>query len=1217
MNSLKLTRRDSLKPDGLPPRWPYPTDADLEVRPQRIINVGAEQDYHYCDNFVKTSKYEYWNFLPKYLMEEFNPSTKFANVYFLIIACLQCVPAISNTFGYPTVLIPLVCVVFIDGVFQVMEDMARHKADKIANASPTVRYDHATHQFVPVQWFELQVGDFIKVETRNTVPADIVVLGCSEKIEPAQGVCYVETKSLDGETNLKLRNALPNTLGHVRGIDNLTSLKGRVEMEHPNNLIDSFSGIIELGSLGREAIQPSNVLLRGCVLRNTEFVIGMVLNTGHDCKIMMSSTTTKPKTSALETLASTQIKRIIIVLILVCVAGATGQAIWNSVNVVENIPYLSWSPNEGANWFIAFFYFFLLHATFIPVSLYVSMSIARFFQSLFMVWDLEMFYDKSDTPAIVRTMTLNEDLGQLSHIFSDKTGTLTCNVMDFRKMSVAGVSYGLGITEIGKASWVLQGKPIPQDVLDGERMAQEQSVPHVSFYDPKYERDMSMGNPRKSALQRFFHILALCHDVIPERVGNDIKLSASNPDDEALVCAAKYFGYEFLDRREKTAIVMNRETNQREEGLIIETIGFTSKRKRMSVFFRDAKGKIWLYCKGADTMMLPRLRSGQDDEIAKAENHLQEFGGEGLRCLVLGYAEISQDRFSKWHTAYRKAATNLSQIERMKKGEENEIENLQDEIESGMTLAGCSAIEDKLQAGVPECIADLVKAGLNIWLLTGDKETTAINIAVACNLVKPPKYMVQVIVNKKNAPGESDIINVLKEASDDFDRDSSLPRALIIDGPVLITALSSPEIRKLVLDFAMRCKAVVCCRVSPDQKREMVNLVKQNVPGVRTLAIGDGANDVAMIQAAHVGVGIKGEEGVQAVNSSDFAFAQFRFLGPLLLKHGRYNYIRMSNLVIYMFYKNILMSMAQWWFNFFCGFSGQKYYTEGGIQMFNLLFTSVPILLYAVYDMDLVMMRPEHPAIYQEGIKNVFFTSTVFWTWMVHALLESTLMALLPMGLLVHSDPENGMFNTFWEAGAMCLTAVVIVVNLKMFLFQNRWYPWSISWIILSIAFWFGIAFIATSFIGIDYDWYMIWTRLMVNGDFWLGLLLMVTVVMGKDIYLGAIWKNFYPTRLQLLQKRELEYYWNWPDFLNALCSRPMTDLANLTRKQDVIVGDETTSPAKSLLASRTSDPIDSMDRGGEHGVQLTTLTGITREERRAQEGVHGGAGSSERRTFV
>lgn len=187
-------------------------------------------------------------------------------------------------------------------------------------------------------------------------------------------------------------------------------------------------------------------------------------------------------------------------------------------------------------------------------------------------------------------------------------------------------------------------------------------------------------------------------------------------------------------------------------------------------------------------------------------------------------------------------------------------------------------------------------------------------------------------------------------------------------------AMADVDVKALFLELSMRCKAVVGCRVSPGQKKEMVHLVKVGVPDVRSLAVGDGANDIAMIQEAHIGVGIKGEEGVQAVNSADYAIAQFRFLSPLLLKHGRNNYIRMSGLVCYMFYKNILMSIAQFWFNFSCAFSGQKYYTEGAIQMFNLAYTSVPILLMAIYDSDKISETiRKHPQHYQAGVQDEYF----------------------------------------------------------------------------------------------------------------------------------------------------------------------------------------------------------------------------------------------------
>lgn len=377
--------------------------------------------------------------------------------------------------------------------------------------------------------------------------------------------------------------------------------------------------------------------------------------------------------------------------------------------------------------------------------------------------DLEMYNTRLDRSCEVRTMTLNEELGQISHIFSDKTGTLTCNIMDFRKASINGVSYGVGITEIGKAAWKLQGKEIPQEVLEGELKAQANSIPHVSFYCPQHEKDMAKGGAQKTRILDFYHALAICHDVIPEINEGKLKLSASNPDDEALVCAAGYSGFRFFDRKDGKALVES--TNEKgakevKEVEILYIIAFTSKRKRMSVICRE-RGKIILYCKGADTTMLERMSSGQSKILASTERHMRQHATEGLRCLLVGKAEIPSSKFEPWVVDYRKASTDLEQIERRKGGKRNLIDDLEDMIERDLTVMGVTAIEDRLQFGVPDCIAELATAGISMWMLTGDKEETAINIAIACNLVLPSQFMRHVIVNKSTAANHDTLAQLI------------------------------------------------------------------------------------------------------------------------------------------------------------------------------------------------------------------------------------------------------------------------------------------------------------------------------------------------------------------------------------------------------------------------------------------------------------------------
>ena len=188
----------------------------------------------------------------------------------------------------------------------------------------------------------LQVGDYVKVHSREQFPCDLLIIAVAEKEgQPARGQCFVETKQLDGETNLKLRVAMPNTFDKVTDEAKLKAMKGQIKMEHPNNVIDNFEGRIDMGKFGVEVAQPMNVALRGCVLRNTEWIIGIVVNTGHDTKVMMSSRETEPKTSVLDKLVSTQIGRIIMLLMLFCFMGAIGSTAWRTENQAQNIWYLS------------------------------------------------------------------------------------------------------------------------------------------------------------------------------------------------------------------------------------------------------------------------------------------------------------------------------------------------------------------------------------------------------------------------------------------------------------------------------------------------------------------------------------------------------------------------------------------------------------------------------------------------------------------------------------------------------------------------------------------------------------------------------------------------------------------------------------------------------------------------------------------------------------
>jgi len=419
---------------------------------------------------------------------------------------------------------------------------------------------------------------------------------------------------------------------------------------------------------------------------------------------------------------------------------------------------------------------------------------------------------------------------------------------------------------------------------------------------------MELGFTTSSSLEttyEFLSLLSTCHTVIPEQIAEkpgEFKYQAASPDEGALVEGAVMLGYKFVARRPRA--VMIEINGEQVEYELLAVCEFNSTRKRMSTIYRCPDGKIRCYTKGADTVILERL--GKHNTIAEVTlRHLEEYATEGLRTLCLAVREIPDQEFQEWWQVFDKAQTTVSGARA------EELDKAAELIERDFTLLGATAIEDKLQDGVPETIQTLQTAGIKVWVLTGDRQETAINIGMSCRLIS--EDMTLLIVNEENALATRD--NLQKKVSAIKGQRPGAGEldtlALIIDGKSLTFALEK-DMEKLFLDLAVMCKAVICCRVSPLQKALVVKLVKRHLKAL-LLAIGDGANDVSMIQAAHVGVGISGVEGLQAARSADVAIGQFRFLRKLLLVHGSWSYQRLSKIILYFFYKNIALYMTQFW----------------------------------------------------------------------------------------------------------------------------------------------------------------------------------------------------------------------------------------------------------------------------------------------------------------
>jgi phospholipid-translocating ATPase len=861
-------------------------------------------------------------------------------------------------------------------------------------------------------WKNVQVGDFIRIYNNDQIPADVVILSTSDP----DGACYVETKNLDGETNLKVRHALRSgrKIKHARDCEKVEFV---IESEAPRPNLYQYNAVARWtqrnsklsDSEGEQMAEPitiNNLLLRGCNLRNTEWILGVVVFTGFDTKIMINSGITPSKRSRISRELNWNVLDNFIILFIIClVSGIVEGVTWGQGN--NSIAYFEFGSigsDPAVDGFITFFAALILFQNLVPIALYISLEIIKTLQAFFIYSDAEMYYDKLDYPCTPKSWNLSDDLGQIEYIFSDKTGTLTQNVMEFKKATINGIPYGEAYTEAQAGMQKRQGIDVEKEgararqqiaqarekMLADIRKLHENPYLHddeLTFVAPDFITDLAGESTKEQqqACDQFMLALALCHTVIAETTPGDppkIEFKAQSPDEAALVATARDVGYTVLGNS-ADGIRLNVQGEERSYK-VLNTLEFNSTRKRMSAIIRMPDNKIVLFCKGADSVIYSRLKRGEQPELRRTTaEHLEMFAREGLRTLCIAQKVIGEEEYQEWNREHEIAAAAIQD-------REDKLEAVADLIERELTLLGGTAIEDRLQEGVPDTIALLAEAGIKLWVLTGDKVETAINIGFSCNLLNNDMELILFRVEDDQittAEAELDrhlaSFNMtgsdaeLKAARKSHEAPGPT-HAIVIDGDTLKLVLDD-QLRQKFLLLCKQSKSVLCCRVSPAQKAAVVSMVKRGLD-VMTLSVGDGANDVAMIQEADIGVGIAGEEGRQAVMSSDYAIAQFRFLQRLVLVHGRWSYRRLAETIANFFYKNVIWTFTIFWYQIYCNFDMTYLYDYTYILLFSTAFTSVPVVFMGVLDQDVSdKVSLAVPQLYRRGIERKEWTQTKFW----------------------------------------------------------------------------------------------------------------------------------------------------------------------------------------------------------------------------------------------
>jgi len=1339
-------------------------DRRIELGAVAAVNVLTNAAFP--SNYVSTTKYELWNVVPKNLWEQFH---RVANIWFLIVSIFQMLPLeLSPTNKYAT-FFPLCCVLFLTFCKDAYEDYSRRREDRQVNNQMCMVVDTSDREgrVRPEKWKDVAVGSFLRINRDEPVPADMVLLTCSNE----DGVAYVDTVQLDGESSLKPKFALEETM-RITETKELLMLHGHLDTEPPNQLVQSFSGTLYLQGFPRGVpIDAKGFLLRGSTIRNTSWVYGLVVFTGVDTKIVQNWRKTPSKRSRIEVTANTLLLIVFGFLLFAAAVSALARGLF-LVDGSKGAAQILWAWPEPDrlrdNNFLAFITFMIAYNNLIPISLYVTTDLARTFQGLRMEMDSSMYHAETDSFCRCKNSGLNEDLGQIEFVLTDKTGTLTENKMEFKACSIAGKTYGRWDDEEGPVDYVAAVPPEhicrplsarallghkwsdtmlnPQDQLSGGPTASPPApTPKACVYgkwdeeqglakdggDPSEQTEGgsiggssaqaaaiaaaaaagtpgnlansrtpsrkqtsggSSASPRDNSkelmVDQFFMCLATCHTAIveqipctrteakssratstpsvatptsmtasaaavtqagsqtgisseaalaaseaarsantkpsaptpdasssrgskvtfsiggdsvpvPEReitVGNEDKqeveelmqeaarvaFRSSSPDEEALVAAARDYGY-FFRRKVASRLTVNvRGKDQYYQVLIVNE--FSSERKRMSVLvqrveaptafdnkdetprpdprvgmmernetpsatfnpvtcgqlpdmqyssedsddFSKSSYPAVLYAKGADNVMLERL-SPSTVGVKVAKRHMKNFASQGLRTLILAKRELTPNEVDNFVRKMNEAKGAFMNRDLM-------MEAVATEMERDMHLLGVTAVEDRIQEGVPQTVNMLLRAGVKVWMLTGDNMETAINIGLACKLVEPSMRLYKLDASSGDATPEM-ILRLLDEYYTEISQQLSAERkqgdfkyCLVLHGKVLYTIMEEEQARLRQLFLAIACSScsVVACRLAPAQKAALVKLVRSHVVGnPTTLAIGDGGNDASMIQEAHVGVGILGVEGRQAANAADFTIGQFRFLQNLLFVHGRWNLRRVSIIIGYSFYKNFLLVLPLAFYSYFNGFSGTPLYESYLLATFNLAFTSLPILIVGAFDVDVsAKMALLVPSLYQLGISKRYFNSWTLIGWISRGVLHSILL-FLSMYTVTLGWPGGPNFPDQLVMGSWAYGACVCIANVILLLHTKAWMDWHVLVVLLSIALFLpvmslysdGAFFLASMF---EPQMVGVATVLFGHPRSWLALFLVTSACGLSDLAASFCQKLYYPDAADLLQEVQL-----------------------------------------------------------------------------------------------
>ena len=947
----------------------------------RTFNISAYDESkktlsQYPPNIIRNQKYHYSTFIFVVLYNQFK---YFFNLYFLIICISQFVPSLRVTYIFTNV-VPLALVLAITIAKEAFDDYKRYLRDKDAN-SQLYKKVLPSGDIIDIPSSDIVVGDLIHLEKDQRVPADMVFLRTSDK----SCSTFIRTDQLDGETDWKLRVPISVTQKLNSPCD-IFALNATVYAEKPHKDIHTFIGNFSHSTnvsyqnredaVSTESLNVENTLWMNTVLAGGH-VLGVVIYTGRDTRAVMNTSPPKTKTGSIDQELNTLSK-------LLCV-----------VVVALAISLVALKGFHG-NWIVYIIRFIVLFSTIIPLSLRVNLDLGK-------TWYAQDITNDKEIPGvIVRTSTISEELGRIQYLLSDKTGTLTRNEMELKRVHLGTMAYGLESTEeIRKQLEEVALKRVER-IKNGEKATNTSP----QLINHRGRRDLS---------QRLFEIvqaLAVCHNVTPIIENSELSYQASSPDEVAIVKWTELVGMTLLSRdRETIKIAIGADFNNPLlilEYDILHNFPFTSETKRMGIVLRDKlSGEVYFFEKGADMIMTKIVQSNDwlDEECGNMAR-------DGLRTLVIGRKLLSLDQLETFERRHHEAKISTLNRANLIQKSINEC------LESELDLLGVTGVEDKLQDDVKISLEILRNAGIKIWMLTGDKVETATCIATSSKLFARNQQILQ--VQKTTDPVELSRVLQKLQASPDL--------ALVIDGISLQSMMS--QFLNEFMESSCELTGVVCCRCTPTQKADVVRAIKK-ATGKRVASIGDGGNDVSMIQAADVGLGLEGKEGRQASLAADFSLVQFSHVVRLFLWHGRNSYKRTAKLSQFVIHRGFVIAVMQAVFSSLFYFAPISLYQGLLIIGYSTIFTMAPVFSL-VFDHDIEpSIALLYPELYKDLTKGRELSMKTFFKWLLVSVYQGGVIMLSSFVLFEHD---------FIHIVAITFTALLLNELLMVALEINTWH---------------------------------------------------------------------------------------------------------------------------------------------------------------------------------